>query len=142
MICLCVLLGLFTLVVVTLVVTPVIATISHEKSSRYENENKDESDENISEVEVTVKWIPVEVAKGTLTFEYGICIHHCPSEYGGGFVDREYPYTIKGNHLFLENKYLGIHSTSKIDCEFLIEEGGFLVIKNVTGFAGKYKKQK
>ena len=86
-------------------------------------------------------WSPIETAKGTLTFQYGVCIHHTPA-LGGNFVDREYPYTIKGNHLYLNNQYLGVHPTATIDCEFKITDEGNLVINNVAGFAGKYKRVK
>lgn len=34
-------------------------------------------------------WSPVEVAKGRLSFQYGVLHHHRPAEYGGGYVDRE-----------------------------------------------------
>jgi len=90
-------------------------------------------------VDISGVWSPVEMAKGKLTFQYGVCTHHTPS-FGGEYVDREYPYTIKGNHLYLQNKYFGIHPTSTIDCEIAITEDGYLEIKNVTGFAGKYKR--
>ena len=92
-------------------------------------------------VDLSGVWSPIEAAKGTLTFQYGVCTHHAPA-LGGGYVDREYPYSIKGNHLYLKNQYLGVHPTATIDCEFRITDEGHLVINNVTGFAGKYKRAK
>ena len=96
---------------------------------------------NTPEVDLTGKWTPTEMAKGTLSFQYGVCTHHTPS-LGGGFVDREYPYSIKGSHLYLKNQYLGVHPTATIDCVFKITDEGHLEIRDVTGFAGKYKRIK
>lgn len=91
-------------------------------------------------------WSPVEVAKGRLSFQYGVLHHHTPSEYGGGYVDREYPYSTKGAHLLLENRYPGIHGIKDmLDLPIKIyEEGGvkYLEISDVPGFSGKYKKTK
>ena len=96
------------------------------------------------EEDITGKWSPVEMAEGTLTFQYGVCKHHTKS-WGGGYVDREYPYTIEGNHLFLKNQYWGVHPEFTLDCTIRIwEENGiqYLEVQNVAGFSGKYKKTK
>lgn len=91
-------------------------------------------------------WSPVEVAKGKLSFQYGVLHHHRPAEYGGGYVDREYPYSVKGAHLILENKYPGVHGIKDyLDLPIKIyEEGGvkYMEISDVPGFSGKYKKTK
>lgn len=84
------------------------------------------------------------MAEGTLTFQYGVCKHHTKS-WGGGYVDREYPYTIEDNHIFLKNQYWGVHPEFTLDCTIRIwEENGikYLEVQNVSGFSGKYRKTK
>ena len=92
------------------------------------------------------EWAPVEIAKGNLSFQYGVLHHHTRAEFGGGYVDREYPFSVKTNHLLLENRYPGIHGYEKVlDLPMKIyEESGFtyLEISDVPGFYGKYKKIK
>ena len=89
-------------------------------------------------------WAPVQVAKGTLSFQYGVLHHHTKSEYGSGYVDREYPYSVKGAHLILDNEYPGVHGIKNVlDLPIKIyEEGGikYMEINDVPGFSGKYKK--
>ncbi|MBO4566901.1 MAG: hypothetical protein J5695_06715 [Bacteroidales bacterium] len=91
-------------------------------------------------------WTPVDVAKGELSFQYGVLHHHTKSEYGAGYVDREYPYSVRGTHLKLENKYPGVHGIKDaLDLPMMIyEESGvtYLEISDVPGFSGKYKKTK
>ena len=95
------------------------------------------------EEEIIGNWTPVEMAVGTLTFQYGVCSHHTKSY--GGYVDREYPFTVEGNHLYLKNQYWGVHPEFTLDCVIRIwEENGiqYLEVQNVAGFSGKYKKTK
>ena len=91
-------------------------------------------------------WSPVDVAKGKLSFKYGVLHHHTQAEFGGGYVEREYPFSVKGTHLYLENRYPGIHGIKgTLDLPMNIyEEDGvkYLEIRDVPGFYGKYKKTK
>ena len=92
------------------------------------------------------EWSPVDAAKGKLSFKYGVLHHHTQAEFGGGYVDREYPFSVKGKHLYLENRYPGIHGIKgTLDLPMNIyEEAGvkYLEISDVPGFYGKYKKTK
>ena len=90
------------------------------------------------------EWTPVDMAKGTLTFKYGILVYNGPSEIGGIAVTRELPYSVKRDHLILENRYPAIYGLkSKLDCPIKIykEDGEtYREIHSIIGLAGKYQK--
>lgn len=90
------------------------------------------------------EWNPVDMAKGTLSFKYGILVYKGPGELGAMTVTREFPYSIKRDHLVLENRYPAIYGIkAKLDCPIKIyKENGetYLEIHSVIGLAGKYQK--
>ena len=117
-------------------------TVKNELSDNIANINLPNRTDYTEDIKGT--WSPVQVAKGTLTFQYGILHLHTKSEYGGGYVDREYPYSVHGPHLKLENRYPGVHGIKDVlDLPVKIyEDGGvkYMEISDVPGFSGKYKK--
>ena len=86
----------------------------------------------------------MDMAKGQLTFKYGIMVYKAPSEFGGGTVNREFPYSIRRDHLILDNRYPAVYGfSSHLDCPIKIyktEGETYLEINSIIGLAGKYQK--
>ena len=101
--------------------------------------SKSAKEHSLYEEEIVGTWLPIDEAKGELTFKYGVCTR----TYKGKSIQYTY-YLTNNNVLYLDCEDYGVHGASSVHCDIKIyteAEETYMELSNLLYFAGKYKKK-
>lgn len=118
-------LGIIVIALIASFMSIYSATKSAKEHSKYEED-------------IVGTWLPIDEAKGELTFKYGVCTR----TYKGKSI--QYTYSLNKDLLYLVCEDYGVHGASSVHCGIRIyaeAEETFMELSNLLYFAGKYKKK-